>query len=350
VLGRVGESGGSSGLQRALEDQLAGASGLAVAVVQATGGSPVRVVAFFPGKAADDQRTTLDLGVQRAAEKAIGGFRGKAALVAVDAPTGEIRAIANTPVEGLPPALATRYAPGSTFKVITATAALLHGRSTSSAVSCPGTISAGGVTFHNHERSPSTRLTLTEAFARSCNTAFIGLARDLPDGALAEAAALYGFGLDPLLPIAAVSGEVPTPESPQEAAADAIGQGRVGASPLVMATVAAAVADGTWRQPHLIRCPDCTSHRIPVAGSLRTMMRAVVTSGTGTAAAGVAGGPVYGKTGTAEYGSGDPPPTHAWFIGWQGRTAFAVFVEDGSSGGAVAAPVAARFLRLIGGG
>jgi cell division protein FtsI/penicillin-binding protein 2 len=76
-------------------------------------------------------------------------------------------------------------------------------------------------------------------------------------------------------------------------------------------------------------------------------MRAVVTSGTGTAVAGIGGGPVYGKTGTAEYGSGEELPTHAWFVGWQGRTAFAVFAENGSSGGAVAAPAAARFLRLL---
>lgn len=349
VLGRA-DSAGGSGLQRVLDDQLTGTAGVAVAVVDAVSGKPVRVLAYFPGKAADALRTTLDLKLQRAAEKAIAGFDGKAALVAIDAPTGEIRAIANNPVDGLPPALATRYAPGSTFKVVTATAALMHGSTPSSTVSCPDTITAGGTVFHNHERSPRTRLTLTEAFARSCNTAFIGLARDLPDGALAEAARLYGFGIDELLPISAVSGDLPEPRSPQEAAADAIGQGRVGASPLVMASVAAAVADGTWRQPHLTDCPRCETHRIPNAGSLRTMMRAVVTSGTGTAVAGVPGGPVRGKTGTAEYGTGDPPATHAWFIGWQGRTAFAVFVEDGSSGGAVAAPVAARFLRLIGGG
>ena len=80
------------------------------------------------------------------------------------------------------------------------------------------------------------------------------------------------------------------------------------------------------------------------------MMRAVVTSGTGTAVTNVPGGPVYGKTGTAEFGSGNPPKTHAWFVGWQGSTAFAVFVERGAFGGTVAAPIAARFLGSIGGG
>jgi cell division protein FtsI/penicillin-binding protein 2 len=85
---------------------------------------------------------------------------------------------------------------------------------------------------------------------------------------------------------------------------------------------------------------------VPQAAALRGLMRAVVISGTGTRAA-APGGPVYGKTGTAEYGDGDPLPTHAWFVGWQGSLAFAVFVEDGASGGSVAAPVAARFLRAL---
>jgi hypothetical protein len=350
VLGSIGAGGGNSGLERILDDQLTGDSGRSVVVANGSTGAAVRLIGRFAPPPAGNVRTTLDLRMQLAGEKALAKVRGKAALVAIDVPTGEVRAIVNRPVDGLPAALSTAFAPGSTFKVITATAALISGLRPTSTVSCPDTISAGGVVFHNHERSPATTLTLTEAFARSCNTAFIGLARNLPDGALASAAVLYGFGQQDLLPIAGVGGEVPEPTSPQEAAADAIGQGRVGASPLLMASVAAAVADGRWRQPRLTACADCRTHEIPVASSLRTLMREVVTSGTGAAASGVAGGPVYGKTGTAEYGSGSPPPTHAWFIGWQGRTAFAVFVQDGSSGGAVAAPIAARFLRSIGGG
>jgi cell division protein FtsI/penicillin-binding protein 2 len=78
-------------------------------------------------------------------------------------------------------------------------------------------------------------------------------------------------------------------------------------------------------------------------------MREVVTSGTGTAALAVPGAPVYGKTGTAEYGGDVPPRTHAWFIGWQGRIAFAVLVADteDAMGGDAAAPIAARFLSSL---
>jgi cell division protein FtsI/penicillin-binding protein 2 len=208
-------------------------------------------------------------------------------------------------------------------------------------------VSAGGRTFRNAEPAASRRMTLTRAFAESCNTAFVRLAAELPDTALAEAARLYGFGLGQPLPVSSVGGAAPAPTSDAEAAAAAIGQGRVTSSPLHMASVAAAVASGTWRQPRVLPCDSCEERAVPVAAQLRPMMRAVVRYGTGTKAS-APGGPVHGKTGTAEHGQGSPPPTHAWFVGWQGTTAFAVFVEEGSSGGRVAAPVAARFLRLLG--
>ena len=83
-----------------------------------------------------------------------------------------------------------------------------------------------------------------------------------------------------------------------------------------------------------------------MAPTLREFMRLVVTSGTGTAA-NVAGEPVYGKTGTAEFGTRQPPQTHAWFVGFRGDLAFAVLVEGGGFGGEVAAPLAARFLRAL---
>jgi len=84
-----------------------------------------------------------------------------------------------------------------------------------------------------------------------------------------------------------------------------------------------------------------------VLGDLRSLMRRVVTSGTGTAVASAPGG-VIGKTGTAEFGSGNPPPTHAWFIAARGDLAIAVLVERGRSGGSVAAPIAARFFSALG--
>ena len=84
-------------------------------------------------------------------------------------------------------------------------------------------------------------------------------------------------------------------------------------------------------------------------GTLRDLMRAVVTEGTGTALKGVPGGPVHGKTGTAEFGTKNPPDTHAWFTGYQSDVAFAVVVEGGGFGAKAAAPIAADFLTRLAG-
>jgi cell division protein FtsI/penicillin-binding protein 2 len=128
-----------------------------------------------------------------------------------------------------------------------------------------------------------------------------------------------------------------------------IGQDRIVASPLAMAGVAATVADGRWRAPRLVATDKRQSGPALDPGelaTLRTLMRSVVTSGTGTALA-VVPGEVAGKTGTAEYGGGNPPPTHAWFIAFRGDLAMAVLVEKGRSGGSVAAPIAARFFQAV---
>jgi len=85
-----------------------------------------------------------------------------------------------------------------------------------------------------------------------------------------------------------------------------------------------------------------------VLPALRDMMRAVVTEGTATALRDVPGGPVSGKTGTAEYGTAVPPRSHAWFTGFRGDLAFAVFVQDGQSSSTTAVPVARAFLTVLG--
>jgi cell division protein FtsI/penicillin-binding protein 2 len=116
-----------------------------------------------------------------------------------------------------------------------------------------------------------------------------------------------------------------------------------------MASVAAAIADGTWRPPTLV--PDlkqkASEQPLPegVKTSLHAMMAAVVTKGTAKASGLPAG--THGKTGTAEYGTGDKLQTHAWFMGFKEDVAFAVVVEGGGTGGKVAAPVAATFLRRL---
>ena len=129
-----------------------------------------------------------------------------------------------------------------------------------------------------------------------------------------------------------------------------IGQDRITATPLAMAGVAGAVADGRWRRPRLLADdrkqagPELPSSEV---ATLRELMRSVVTRGSGTALANVGGGEIAGKSGTAEFGDAQPPETHAWFIAFRGDVALAVLVEKGRSGGSVAAPLAARFFSVL---
>lgn len=342
VLGR--STAPKTGLEQLYDTQLTGTSGGTVQVVDRGSGQVVRVVKTFPPRAPRPIVTTLDLGVQAAAESALARAPGRAALVVVDSATGEIRAVANQPVAGLPAAFRSE-APGSTFKVLVALAALQHGFTPSTQVDCPAKVVKGGKAFTNDEPMPS-RMTLQEAFARSCNTAFINVADTFPKGTLRSIAPTLGFERGPLLPTGADGGTIPEPASSSEAYADVIGQGRVEASPLLMASVAAAVASGTWHRPHLDPRPaDASPLPAPVLPALRQMMAAVVTSGT-AARAGLPPG-TRGKTGTAEYGESPPYPTHAWFMGYRGGLAFCVYVETGESGGRTAAPIAAAFLRSV---
>ena len=343
---QVGDQVGLSGLEATYETRLAGRPSGEVDVVEGT--AVIRPVQQFEGTPPQPVQTTLDTHTQQAAEAALASVAAPSALVAVDAATGEVRAVVSTPLtQPFDRALNGAYPPGSTFKVITTAALLEAGRTASTATLCPPKVSVGGRTFTNFEGEASGSISLSQAFAISCNTAFIGLAGQLPPGAVATAAGQFGFGLPASL---GAGGTYPAPADQTEAAASAIGQGRVTASPLQMATVAAAVDAGQWRAPHLILQPVPTASApavaplaASVASALRDLMRLVVVSGTGSAAA-APGQIVFGKTGTAEFGNRTPPTTHAWFIGFRGGLAFAVLVEGGGVGGRVAAPIAAKFL------
>ena len=186
-------------------------------------------------------------------------------------------------------------------------------------------------------------------FAQSCNTAFVSLADRLQRDDLPSVAREFGLGekLETGVPVA--DADVPAARDDVGQAAMMIGQDRILASPLAMAGVAATVAEGRWRAPRVLAdAPKRSGERLPegMLATLRTLMRSVITSGTGTALADLPG-EVRGKSGTAEYGGGDPPPTHAWFIATRGDLALAVLVEDGESGGRVAAPVARRFFEAL---
>lgn len=316
------------------------------AVVLRDGGGPPQRVKVFGAAKGRTIRTTVDRRLQAAAEKAVASAPGQAAIVAVRPSTGEVLAVADG--LGGRGAFAGLYPPGSTFKVVTAGALLADGAGAGTAADCPASVVTAQRTIHNDEDHALGRTTLRGAFAASCNTTFARLAVErLGAAKLVASARRFGFGATLTPGLDAADGSIPAPESGAELAEDAIGQGRVQASPLLMASVAAAVADGSWRSPRMVppkvvregggRTPG--PRPVPGAAALRTMMRAVVTGGT-AAGAGLPGG-TAGKTGTAESAAG----THAWFIGYRHGVAFAVFVPAGGSGPEVAAPLAARFLK-----
>jgi membrane peptidoglycan carboxypeptidase len=223
--------------------------------------------------------------------------------------------------------------------VISAAALLRDGLDVDDTVPCPTTIEAGGRRFKNFEGGAAGAVPFSRDFAVSCNTAFVSLAPRLAPDALQRTARDYGLGRKLELAVPAAGGRVPPGEDAVERAAAMIGQHEILASPLGMALAAATVADGRWRAPRLVASdPHDAGPALPGSerGTLRSLMRLVVTEGSGTALAGI-GGEVRGKSGTAEFGGGDPPPTHAWFIAFRGDVAIAVLVERGRSGGSVAA-------------
>ena len=346
---QAGDTIGRSGLQAAFEHQLAGRPAGAVQVLDESG-QVVRTVGRFPGRAPQPVRTTLDPATQRSAEQALADPSQAAALVAIDAASGEVRAVVSRPTGGFPRALVGRYPPGSTFKIITTTAALAAGITPDEVVDCPPSLDIDGKVFTNAEDEALGPIPLTVAFAHSCNTAFINLAGRLSDSQLEAAAANYGFGAGEVeLGLPSFGGSFPAPSGPVEHVAAAIGQARVEVSPLKMAEVAAAVAGGAWRPARLLAdTPPGQARALDptVATSLQQMMGLAVADGTGRAA-NLPGSPVHGKTGTAEFGTETPPRTHAWFIGYRDNLAFAVLVEDAGFGGEVAAPIAARFLGSL---
>ncbi|MEV4011391.1 penicillin-binding transpeptidase domain-containing protein [Nonomuraea angiospora] len=300
-------------------------------------------------------QTTIDLKVHRAGAKALEDVSKPASLVALRASTGEILAVVNKP-GGFNRALLGKYPPGSTFKVVTASALVADGVEPSRQVTCPAEKNIGGFPFHNADFEDFGTLSFQDAFAHSCNTTFGEMSvGQLNGGRLAQVARSFGFG-SPITPgVPAVRAEFPDPKDDTDLASAAIGQGRVLASPLNMASVAAAIASGAWISPTLVKeelIPDAqpTNPRPledGVVAALRKLMPAVVTDGTAHAVQFPKG--TAGKTGTAEFGSGKEPPTHSWFIGYRGDLAFAVIAEGAGTGAGVAAPAAARFLNALGG-
>ncbi len=394
VVGEVGSI--PAGSRQALEAQgvpgnaIVGVSGLELAEDEHLRGTPggellagQRVLASVAPHAGSTVRTTISPALQSAAVSALGGQYG--GVVALEPASGQVEAVAGIALEALQP-------PGSTFKMVTVSGVLQAGIATPRSTFADATeATLDGVELHN-ANGEECGGTLVEAFAVSCNSVFAPLGVKLGAARLVATAERFGFNQPPGIAGAAESTLPPAAEIQGELAvgSTAIGQDKVLASPLEMATVAATIADGGRRPtPSLVFTPGGGSNptvravSAATARTVRGMMIEVVRYGTGTAAA-IPGVVVAGKTGTAELGSpnscstsgseqkpaegeehtskehpseasrcateqNNPQNTDAWFAAFapalHPKVVVGVLMVRDGAGGATAAPVARQVIE-----
>jgi cell division protein FtsI/penicillin-binding protein 2 len=353
---------GISGLEQAFNTRLAGKPGGSLLAVDKSG-SGVRVITQSKPEAGAPVKTTIDPELQESAVAALAGRAGGIAVL--DARNGDVRALAGQ-------AFSAPQPPGSTFKMITTTAALQKKLVTlDTEFEIVDGVNVGG-RFLNNANGELCGGTLREAFAESCNADFAPLGPQIGNDDLVATAERFGFNSPPQLYSSRIIREVEPPEStiPEEIGEEidlgvsAIGQGEVLATPLEMASVAQTIANGGVREPTSIvnskkLRPDAKPTRVmskKIADQLTELMIGVVTEGTGTAGA-ISEAQVAGKTGTAELG---PKPGQeeeenpvqikdAWFSAFapadKAKLAIGVLlIEAEAAGGEVAAPAAAEVL------
>jgi cell division protein FtsI/penicillin-binding protein 2 len=348
---------GITGLERVFDDRVAGRPG---GLLQAGG----RTLAATLPRPAPPVRTSIDPDVQRAAVDAKGDYVG--GVAAVRPRTGEILALSGIAFSGLQP-------PGSTFKIITLTGVLqarVAGPRSTFPAQTSTTIEGRDIENANGESCGGS---LRASFAHSCNSVFAPLGERLGAERLVKTAEAFGFNTDLGIPGAATS-TIPDPGQIGDGlavASSAIGQGRVQATALQMAWVAATIA-ARGRRPQLTLERSTRTRRTQAidaatARQVGRFMEAVVNEGTGKAAK-IAGVRVAGKTGTAELRStkqpdcipspevpecppvlpNDPSDTDAWFSAYapagQPRVAVGVLLVEAGAGGDTAAPVARQVL------
>jgi hypothetical protein len=321
-------------VKKAVVDELDGQAGWRVVSVNQNG-VDVDVLNEVPAAPAASVTISLDRSVQDAAQNAVNTTGKKAMIVVIKPSTGEILAVAqNTAADSEGPLATTGlYPPGSTFKIITAGAAIDRDMATpNTLLGCPGTIDIGHRTIPNYGGFDLGTVPMSRAFANSCNTTFAELASRMPPRGLSMAAAQYGIGPDYQIEgITTLSGTVPPTVNLAERTEDGFGQGKVLVSPFGMALAAATVAAGQTPVPQLIegRQTLVTGDRTPITpkmlDGLRPMMRLVVTNGTAKDLQ--SSGEVRGKTGEAEFEGG----SHSWFAGYRGDMAFAALIVGGGS-------------------
>ena len=337
-----GTTVGRSGLEQKYQRQLLGTPTTEVVAVTSAG-TQIGVLASWPGVAGTPVRTTISSKVQGAALAALGGASGSGEIVAVQASTGDVLAVAQH--RASVDALNARLTPGTAFTIVSAAALLGTGLKTDSPISCENSFTVNGRTFSSDGTGAAE--SFTDDFADGCGTAFAGLSERLHAPEFDQVVKGFGIGADwSSLPVPAFSGSVPSTAAAADLAAETIGLGNVQMSPLAMAMVAAAVDSGAWHTPQFTGDPaDPSGTALDPSNmtELRGLMRAAVRSGAAQAA-NLPGTPVYGQVGLVRTGS----TWTSWFVGFRGNIAFTV-IESGRTSRLSAAALAGAFLSALGG-
>ena len=382
---RLPELRGRAGIEQYYDEYLNGVPGEKRLRVDARGFTVDEWIIQEP-KGGPDLQLTLDANLQRSVEKRLAGFKG--ACVAIDPRNGEVLAIASAPsynlndfVPYLSDATYERYsqdvakpllnrasggayAPGSTFKPITALAGLSIGYPADHLYCCNGVYELGNMELRCARRWGHGELDLRHALKESCNPFFCNLGVDVGTNALIRAAKAFGLGSKTGLDLSVdMSGTVPDAAWKAkmyhekwfqgDVAQMSIGQGMLLVSPLQMARVAGAIGTGKLVTPHLRMGAPTSSKALPFSlAQLRVVregMRMVVDGGTGKRGGEGVSVPVSGKTGTAEVGKGATRRKNTWFIAYAPSEspviAIAMVIENGQSGGGTTAPRVAEILK-----
>ena len=386
------EMRGRSGLEMYYDSFLRGVPGERKLLVDARGFA-IRGWTVSPSQAGPDLRLALDIGVQREVERQLRGEVG--ACVVINPVNGDVLALASSPgfdPNDFVPSLSQEvygryagdplkpllnrasggmYAPGSTFKPVTAMAGLISGASPDETYDCTGVFSLGSLSLRCSSVWGHGALDMRHAIMRSCNPYFCSLGMAVGTNALLRTASEFGLGRRTGIDLGAdAAGVLPDGDwkvrtygerwYPGDLAQMSIGQGMLLATPLQMARVAGAMATGYLVTPHLKLDVPVERVRLPFDDAklavMRESMRMVVAGDGESRGTGWRGGdgvavPVAGKTGTAEIGVGERRRKNAWFIAYapaeNPTAAVAMVVENGESGGGTAAPKVCAVLKAM---
>jgi cell division protein FtsI/penicillin-binding protein 2 len=354
---------GLSGLEAAYQRQLLGTPSTSIVMLNWSGAVMSQLMRW-PGTPGASVRTTINSAIQHDAIAALNSVPQSGELVAVQASTGDVLAVAHhqgplaLPAGGV---LDAELVPGTAFTIVSASALIESGLATNTPISCTNSFSVGGQTFTSYGTGAEKPF-LTD-FADDCSTAFASLSERLSPDQFTQVA--RGFGLQgnwtQTFPVPAFSGSVPVASGEAGLAAETIGGGDVAVSPLDMALVAAEVDAGDWHSPEVLDTSAASSAgsgsgSVSSSGSssgssldsgtlaaVRSLMWSAVHSGAAHAANVRGNEPVYGQVGLTKQGS----VWLSWFVGYRGDVAFTI-VEAGRTPAVSAAALAGTFAAALG--